>query len=300
MSDVNILHHISLIESDMDATIRRYEQIGFIFTPLSMPRIILKPGGEPETLGVGNRTAIFQMNYLEVLAVVDKERWGKIPKAQRGPYDIDPHIQRYEGLHVMHFGTDNLEAVKARLSKQETPSSDIRPFQRPVDTPEGPRMMHAKSIYFPEDKNPEALIQIAQHLTPELIFQDRYMHHPNGAQTITEIIVCAENPLPYAEKYFKYTSCKNEQRDDFQVVDLGYSRILIVSPEKIMKLIPNFAPTTLPYLAGFTVAVQDLETPRKVLSENKVPLIENEGRLIVLPKDACGSAVLFEIQCAKR
>jgi len=94
MFDIDIFHHIGLITRDMARLIARYEQLGFMFTPLSMPRIALTPGGAPEMLGAGNRHAIFTDNYLEVLGVVDAARWASITKAQRGAFDIDPPLSR--------------------------------------------------------------------------------------------------------------------------------------------------------------------------------------------------------------
>jgi catechol 2,3-dioxygenase-like lactoylglutathione lyase family enzyme len=293
-NDVNTLHHVGLITSNMDAVIKRYEQLGFSFTPLSMPRIVLKPGDEPKELGVGNRCAMFRNNYLEVLGLVNGETYSKITKAQRGPYDIDGPLGRYEGLHVMHFGTDNLEAVRERLVRQKTPCSEIKPFQRLVDTPNGPQMMRAQSLFFPQGSDPEALIQIAQHLTPELMFQPRYQHHRNTAQAVTGIIVCAPDPLKYAEKYRMYTGSENVQKGNAQVIDLGYSRVTVIGPEHIDEIIPGCVPPTLPYLAGFTIAVSDINMTGKVLGESQIAHKEHAGRLIVDSGDACGCAVIFE------
>ncbi|GGD60496.1 VOC family protein [Paenibacillus nasutitermitis] len=291
--DINILHHIGLITSNMNITIERYEKLGFSFTPLSLPRIPLKPGGELESLGVGNRCAIFQNNYLEVLGVVDKARWDTITEAQRGPYDIDKPLRRFEGLHVMHFGADDLEAVHKRLIEQGTSCSDIKPFQRIVDTPDGKKMMHAKTVHFPENANPEGLIQIAQHVTPELVLQPRYMQHANGAKTIIEIIVCTTNPSEYAAKYERYSGHKSEQKGSSYILNLGYSSVRVISPENMGDILPGRLPPALPFLAGFTVAVTDLHTTRNVLTDNQIPFVDNGERLIVRSEDACGSAVLF-------
>lgn len=293
-TDVNILHHVGLIASDMNALVACYEKLGFTLTPLSMPRVPLKPGGEPEMLGAGNRCAIFQNNYLELLGVVDKNRWDKITKEQRGPYDIDVPLSRYEGLHVMHFGTNDIEAVRERLINQGTPCSQIAPFQRNVDTPDGERTMYAKSLHFPYGSNPEALIQIAQHLTPELVLQPRYMNHPNGAKSVTEIIVCVEEPVKYVKKYEKYTGHGSKQLKNLYIIDLGHSRVIVTAPAFIGEIIPGCIPPTLPFLAGFTVTTSDLDLVRKLLIDTGVAYLEHEGRLIVLPAEACGSAVLFE------
>ena len=139
-NEISTFHHLGISTRDMAAAVRQYERLGFMFTPMSIPKIPLKPGGPPEALGVANRCAIFQNNYLEMLGVIDATRWASITSEQRGPFDIDKLLQRYQGLHVMHFSTDDLDAVRSRLEKDCLHPSEIRPFQRPVDTPDGTKM----------------------------------------------------------------------------------------------------------------------------------------------------------------
>jgi hypothetical protein len=115
-------------------------------------------------------------------------------------------------MHVMHFGTDDLAGLHDRLTAQGVTCTGIRPFERDVDTPSGPQMMKAQAFSFPPQANPEGLIQIAQHLTPELVLQPRHMHHPNGARLVTESIVCATDPEEYARKYALYTGYDSRAR----------------------------------------------------------------------------------------
>jgi hypothetical protein len=70
-NDINVLHHLGIISRDMEAAVKQYERLGFVFTPLSVPRIPLHAGATPEPIGAGNRCAIFRNNYLEMLGVID-------------------------------------------------------------------------------------------------------------------------------------------------------------------------------------------------------------------------------------
>jgi hypothetical protein len=194
----------------------------------------------------------------------------------------------------MHFGTDDIEATHARLVKQGTPCSEIIPFQRDVYTPEGKRIMHAKSLYFPYEANPEALIQIAQHLTPGLVFQPNYMHHPNGAKQITKIVICVDEPMKYVDKYMAYTGHKSKKIGNLYVIDLGFSSIVVTTAHSIDEIIPNCKPPVVPFLAGFTVTVSDLDTTRKLLISNHISYLEYDKRLIVPSIEACGCAIIFE------
>jgi len=288
-------HHVGLITHDMDTTINRYEQLGFFFTPLSLPRIILRPGRPPEPFGAGNRTAVFEENYLEVLAHTDLGLWNSTTPQQRGPYNLDVPLARYEGMHVMHFGTDDLAGLHDRLTAHGVTCTDIRPFERNVDTPSGPQMMKAQAFSFPPQANPEGLVQIAQHLTPELVLQPRFMRHPNGARLVTESIVCTSSPEQYARKYALYTGSDYQRAGERFTVDFGArSRVTVVTPDQVGSIVPGGTAPADPSLVGFTVLVADLDRVADLLTRNGVPFQAAGGRLVVAAADACGCAVLFE------
>ncbi|MEI9936643.1 MAG: VOC family protein [Pseudomonadota bacterium] len=293
-------HHLGLISSAFSATIERYECLGFAFTPLSLPEFAMHPGETPQPVGVGNRTAIFRGHYLEVLGIFDRARWAAFPLESRGPYDLDQPLSRYEGMHVMHFGTDDLDAVRERLLRQGTPCSEIKPYQREVDTPNGFCKMRARVMHFPSGADPEGLLQIAQHLTPELVLQPRFMHHGNGAIAITEAIVCATDPVAIVAKYERYTGHASRIAGKLHIVDMGHSRIVVATPDDIPEAVPGYVPSVVPSLVGFTVATSSLDTAADVLERARIPYAEHRGRLVVSGKEASGSAVVFEPEGANR
>ena len=292
-NDINVLHHLGIISRDMEAAVKQYERLGFLFTPLTIPRIPIEPGGNPEPIGAGNRCAIFRNNYLEMLGVVDSNRWASITPEQRGPFDLDEPLQRYEGLHVLHLGTEDLNLVRSRLQKSGLHPSGIRPFQRLMDTPDGPKMMRARSLSFPHGSNPEALLQIAQHETPELVLQPRYMKHPNGAVSITGVIVCVQDPDRVAEKYGLYSGQPVHRSDTLRVIDLGKSRIIVVSPDHLREVLPEHTAPTIPFLAGFIVG-SNLDITKRALKERGIDFLIHGRRILVSTSDGYGTAVLFE------
>lgn len=290
---VDILHHIGLVTRDLAATTGRYERLGFGFTPLSVPQVPLRPGGEPEPLGAGNRCAMFGGNYLEVLAVVDPERWAAVTPAQRGPYDLDRPLARYEGLHVMHFGTDDLDAVAARLTAAGVPHGGVRAFQRPVETEAGTRLMRAKALGFPPEAHPEGLVQVAQHLTPELVFQPRFQKHDNGAVGIVETTVCAADPAALAAGYALIAGRPATATGGVHAVELGRSTVRVVAPDAVAALLPGAVPPAVPSLVGFTVAVTDLAATRALLTDRRVPFTAVADDLLVPAAEAAGATVTF-------
>jgi catechol 2,3-dioxygenase-like lactoylglutathione lyase family enzyme len=294
-ANVTGFHHVGLITRDMDHTIARYERLGFFFTPLSQPRISLGPGRPPEPFGAGNRTAILTGNYLEVLGYTDLALWNSTTPEQRGAFNLDIPLARYEGMHVMHVSSDDIAAMRDKLVAAGVECMDIRSFERNVDTADGEQMMKALAFAFPRGAYPEGLVQVAQHLTPELVLQPRFMSHPNGARLVTESIICAADPGAYASKYGVLTGNDVRRVDGHLEVGCGpASRITVVSPDQVTDVVPGGAAPAVPSMVGFTVAVADLGGVRDLLADAGVPFGEHQGRLVVAAADACGSAVLFE------
>ncbi|HEX4476272.1 MAG TPA: hypothetical protein VH142_14400 [Polyangiaceae bacterium] len=155
-------------------------------------------------------------------------------------------------------------------------------------------------MHFPHGADPEGLVQIAQHLTPELVLQPRFMQHGNGAVAITEALVCATDPAAMVAKYARYTGHTSRIAGKLHVVDMGGSRIIVATPDEIQEAIPGYVPTVAPSLVGFTVATSALSTAAGVLERARIPYAERQGRLVVRGEDACGSAVIFEAAGASR
>jgi hypothetical protein len=292
--DINVIHHPGLIARDIEATVGQYERLGFVFTPLSLHRIAIRPDEQPIYFGTGNRNAIFEHNFLEIVGVVDDHKWNQITKAQRGPFDLDERLRLYQGLHIMHFGADDIEVVRARFQREGIGCSNVARVQRAVDTPAGEKVMQAVAFHFERGANPEALMQVAQHLTPEIALQPRYMRHGNGARLLTEVIVCSADPEQLAQKYARYAAREVRHRSGLYIVDLSLSRIVVVDPPGLDRMLPGYKPPVLPFLAGFTVATSNMAMARDVLKTNKIEAIRNDERWVVAPKDACGCAVIFE------
>jgi hypothetical protein len=295
MSDsTDLIHHAGLINHDLNASVAAYERLGFFFAPLSEPRIALDAGADAQPIGVGNRHAVFGDNFLEFLGVTNADVWAGIDKAKLGPYDISRPLTRYEGLHVLHFESDDLEAVRARLIADGVAGGEIHPFQRTVETATGPQLMQARAFTFPPQDTPEGLVQVAQHLTPELVFQPRYQNHSNGAVHLSEVTVCAADPAEAAARYAEITGHSVEEAPGHLVVDLGGGRLRFVSPEAVGELIAGAVAPAVPSLVGFTVEVMSLARVREVLEAAEVPFTESTGTIVVDAEYGCGSTVTFE------
>jgi catechol 2,3-dioxygenase-like lactoylglutathione lyase family enzyme len=291
---VDGIHHVGVLAYDFEAAVRQYERLGFVFTPRSVPRIPIHPGAPPEPVGVANRTAIFDGNYFEILGIIDSARWSEITPEQRGPYDLDGPLSRYEGLHVFHLASPDLDAFRGRLVSEGVACSEVRPFERQVQTEDGVAMMRARSLHFPPDAHPEALVQIAQHLTPELVFQPRYMRHPNGALRITKVFVCVDDPDVVANQYRREFGGSVSQSGRARTVTLSAARAVIADVQGMKDLLPECPVPATPCLAGFVVGVASAQVVSDFLRANGLEHRQHCGGVLIPPQEAAGSVVIFE------
>ncbi len=124
------------------------------------------------------------------------------------------------------------------------------------------------------------------------------MKHPNGAVSITEVIICVADPDDVARRYSIYTDEPIQRRGASRVVEFGQSefgksRIVIASPDHLQNILPGHAPPAVPFLAGFSVAAH-LDVTRRLLEERAIDFQIHEKRVLVRAEDAHGAAVLFE------
>ena len=153
--------------------------------------------------------------------------------------------------------------------------------------------MRARAMGFPPEANPEALVQIAQHLTPELVFQRRYQHHDNGATGIVEITACGDDPEGLATTYSRYTGHAYTRAGAVLTVPLGRSCVRVVSPDALPDLLPGATPPAVPSLIGFTVTVADLDATRTLLTARGVPFDALGDTVLVEATHAAGAVVSF-------
>ena len=284
--DIDSVNHVGLAVHDLDAAVSFYEDLGFIFTPLSMHKGSMKPG-EPEVpYGTGNRCAIFPNNYLEIVAHVDKDRFD---------FGMSSFLSRFEGAHIICFGCGDANVVHERVTNEGFTTSGVIPLQRNVDTPEGEKTAKFDCVHFPRDETPEGLIQAAHHRTPEYIHQDRYLGHPNRVIALSDVIICVDDADEFETKYAKLTGRTAVRNGVKRVFALPLvSKISIIAADDIQQVLPGVEPPAIPYIAGYGMATADLEGMRTRLEERGIPFDEHDGSFIVPAKTAFGASIVFE------
>src|SRR5690606_30530178 len=122
--------------------------------------------------GTANRCAIFRQGYLEVIGVVDP--------AAFNPWAA--FLDRFEGVHICALRASSGDAAYAKLSSM---GDGFRPpidRERKIDVDGREETIRFRNIFSRDERFPEGRWIVIEHCTPELIWQERYLDHANGAQ----------------------------------------------------------------------------------------------------------------------
>lgn len=201
--DITNINHVGMAVRDLAQTARRYEAMGFQLTPYSPHSGAFKPGEPVKPLGSGNRCVMFANNYLEILASEDPKQ----PAAR-----ITNFLNHHQGAHIICFDSDDCSAVDARLLKGGVETSGVIPLQREIDTPQGERTAKFERVQFAPKDTPEGYIQAARHLTPQYIYQQRYIAHDNGCTQLTEAFLVALDMDRTVARYRTYIGAEPPAR----------------------------------------------------------------------------------------
>ena len=274
------LDHIGVCTRDGPALWAQWERLGFALTPIARQSAPRMPGGPAEPLATGNRCAMLRRGYLELLAILDPA----LPDNGLGRF-----LDRYVGMHILALGTGDAAANLPRLRRAGLDIRDVAMLERPVDDPEGPRARFAR---VPLPDAPEGRVQLIEHLTPELLWQARWLDHPNEAVALAESILVAEKPAESAARLSRLAGLPLEPDPaGGYVLPLAETRVRILPVAALETLLPGVEPPSLPFHAAITVLTGDGNAAaRRSLAgiATETPL-----GLTVPPEAAGGVAVAF-------
>ncbi len=276
MSTATLLDHIGVCTRDPEALWATYLGLGFTLSPVAR-----QSGGQPPVpLATGNRCAMLRRGYVELLGIIDPA----LPDNGLGRF-----LDRYTGQHIIAFAMQDAEANLERLRRAGLDIPGIAWLERPVDAPDGPRARFAR-LPFPDA--PEGRLQLIQHLTPDLIWQPRWLDHANHAVALEATILVAERPAESAARLSRLCGLPLEPdpAGGFALPLPDGGRVRILAPDALADVLPGVVPPTWPFLAGFVLATDDGNAAVQRLG---LPVVPVPLGLMVPPGQAGGTALVF-------
>jgi len=267
--------HVGVVTRDLTALAGQFECLGFTLTPFAR-----QSDGR-----IGNRCAMLRNGYIELLAVVD-------PRA--GSATLDRLLARYAGIHILAFAMADEQATLARLRRAGMAASGVVQLDRAVDDAD-PGGRRARFALIPAPDQPEGRINLVRHLTPELLWQDRLLRHPNNAVELADVMLAVTDPAEAAARFSRIAGCPvvPDPAGGF-ALDLRHGRVRLLSDAGLAAVMPDIRVPALPSIVGITVRTSDAnEAIARLVVERGIACHRHADRLVVDPSAAGGVAVRF-------
>lgn len=288
----SVLDHVGVCARDLPPLAAAYEKLGFTLTPIARQSGRRTPEGAVEPFGTGNRCAFLRHGYIELLAILDPTLFAN---------QVDRFIARHEGLHICAFGCVDAEANLARMQGAGIPIPGIAWLERKVEASD-PRLARFARLPFPDA--PEGRLQIIRHMTPELVWQDRWMVHANHADALVALVMAGAKPADTAARLSRLTGLPftPDPAGGFRITLPGAERgagprsprletvVRVLDADAIPRVFPGVIPPTLPFMAGMVVRTDDANAAVRAMG---LPLVDAPDGLMVPPEHAGGAALVF-------
>ncbi len=274
---VPALDHVVInVRDGLDAAAGLYERLGFTLTPRGH-----------HTLGSSNNLAILGTDYLELLGV------------QSGGGGRSDVLDWPTGLNGLVFKTFDSDATHAALQAAGLPVLPPQAFSRPVTTPDGTTGDAAfRTVRLEREAVPAGRLFFCHHLTPQLVWQDAWRRHANGALGIQRAIVAAEDPAEPAMLLTRLFGADAVQRhgDGFRLL-AGLACIEVVTPARLAAEFGAAMPDAAgrgQFMAALVLRTASLERAAAALRVGGVAAAREEGRLVVSASTLGGMTLVFE------
>ncbi len=269
------LDHVGWFVGDLDHAATRLQRLGFAPSAIWQQQNVVA-GGAALPSGTANRLVRLRRGFLEFLASTSDT-----PLAEQ----LRSALARYEGLHLIAFSHADLEAQRARLVKCGFEMQSM--VRLPGRTREEVSWSVLRTL---PHVMPEGRIQFVYPHTPELSWPPGSTEHPNHADSLTGVMVCAGAPDEVIDRFGAYLGRDSDPGG--LATDRG--RVHIVGPEGAREVLPDFLPPSLPCIAAVTVMTTDLDETRRVIQNNGIaPVARSDGVLWISPTDALGCYLGF-------
>ncbi len=277
------LDHVGYVAPELDAL--RAEMLRLGFAPTE-PRDLLAVDaatGASRSLGQRSCHTVFERGYIELTAV----------DAPSPSHHLATWLARGAGLHILALGSEQIGAEQARCAAAGLAVTPPAKATRAIEY--GARHGDARFEWFmfAPHEAPEGLLCYAHNLTPELVYQSSVQQHPNGALTLTEVVVrCADLPAA-AARWQRLLGVAPQPTIGGARFELGGGAVTLCDAaccsERFGPLAPD--PAQADRFAATVVQVRDLAHCERLLREAGVEPLRRHGHLVV-PLSAAGGALL--------
>jgi hypothetical protein len=266
------LDHIAHFVPDIAAAAEAMEACGFRLTPFTAQVNRVEGGTVPA--GTGNRCAMLSEGYVEILA-----KTSDTPLARQ----LDERLLRHVGLHLAAFSTADAAAERERLAAEGFQVQPLVDMHRPVATEGGSEDARFSIVRISAGAMPEGRVQFLTHHTPQLVWREGYLDHPNGARALLGLWIAAADPAEAAERFARFTGRPARREHGRMTISLDRGALFFATPDFLEIAFGITHGPAVPYLAAYEVEADSLLSIGRPVGD---------GTALTLPP-ALGGTIIF-------
>src|SRR5919198_4673562 len=269
--DEIFLDHVGHFVRDPHAAGRALARAGFAPTPESI-QVVPGSEGTPRPTGTGTVTAMFPRGYIEVLFKTADTPLGR---------ELDAALTRHGGVHLAAFAVADAAAAHHRLASVGFRMQPLVHMQRPVDTGGAPGIAAFTLARLEPGQMPEGRIQILTHHTEAMVWQPRWLSHPNGAVALTDVIIAVRDLEDAVRRFARFTDRKAIPSPSGVTIELERGRVQLVSAEAFARKLPDVPIPSLPFVGAYGIRVASLAVTGDMLERNGLRTRPSDHGLVV-------------------
>jgi hypothetical protein len=282
--DEIFLDHVGHFVRDPQAASRALMRAGFAPTPVSV-QVVPDPDGAPRPTGTGNVTAMFSRGYIEVLFKTADTPLGR---------ELEAALARHGGVHLAAFAAADAAVAHRRLAEAGFRAQPLVHMQRPVDTGGAPGIAAFTLARVEPGEMPEGRIQILTHRTEAMVWQPRWLSHPNGAVALTGVMIAVGDLEEAAERFARFTGRQAMPSPLGQKIELDRGRVALVTADAFARKLPDVPIPSLPFIGAYAIRVASLTVTRDMLKRAGLRTRRSEQDLVaIFPEELGRGAWLF-------
>ena len=269
-----VLDHVVIdVRDRMDEAARTFAALGFHLTPRGY-----------HTLGSMNHLMMFRADYLELLGFSETGA----SRPELAPFPV--------GLNGLVFKTGDADQVHAHAAAAGLPILPVQSFSRPVELAGTRQDARFRTTRLDPKKIAMGRVYFCEHLTPELVWRPEWQTHPNGARTISRVVVATPDP-PATASLFRnlFGAGAMTETGGGCAVSTDTARIELTTPARIEAEFAEAAPDAAgrsEYLAALEMSVASLaETAERLRGVAGVHI--EPQRIVVAARAAFNTTLVF-------
>jgi hypothetical protein len=167
-------------------------------------------------------------------------------------------------------------------------------MQRPVDTGGAPGTAAFTLARLEPGQMPEGRIQILTHRTEAMVWQPRWLSHPNGAVALTSVIIVVADLEEAAHRFARFTGREAMPSPLGQTIELDRGRVQLLTPEAFTRKLLDVPIPSLPFIGAYAIRVASLAVTRDMLKRAGLRTRRSEQDLVaIFPEELGRGAWLF-------